>query len=154
MHRIVAIAALLIGLAPGAAAHACDFGCTVSRHLDAIQQRDFERFESTLATHGTIDFILPSGRYSDDPVAYRGMLKEWFETPGWTFDYDVLRRIEGTDLGSVLLRVRYREADRGGKPYALDHFLLLVFQKSGDRWLLVHDQNTTIPAEPAKPAAD
>lgn len=155
MYRWLVAVVLLCGLAtPASASGVCDFDCTVSRHLDAIQQRDFAAFESTLAPKGTIDFILPSGKHSDDPAAFRSMLQEWFETPGWTFDYDVVRRHAGMDLGSVLLRVRYREADRGGQPYALDHFLLLIFKKAGDRWMLVHDQNTAIPADAAKPAPE
>lgn len=156
MNRMIALAGLLLGglVASVTASEACDFDCTVSRHLDAIQQRDFAAFESTLSASGAIDFILPSGKHSDDPMAFRSTLKEWLETPGWTFDYDVVRKHAGSDLGSVLLRVRYREADRGGRPYALDHFLLLIFRKTEDRWLLVHDQNTAIPADAPKPASE
>lgn len=156
MNRLLAVAGILLGchVFSAAAGEACDFDCTVSRHLDAIQQRDFAAFESTLRPDGPIDFILPSGRHSDDSAAFRSMLKEWFETPGWTFDYDVVRRHAGSDLGSALLRVRYRESDRGGQPYALDHFLLLIFQKTGDRWHLVHDQNTAIPVEAANSSSD
>lgn len=126
------------------AALACDFDCTLKRHLDAIQARDFATFESTLTTSPRLTFILPDGRYWDDSTDYRQVLQGWFESDGWTLDYEILA-IEKTDeMGHALLKVAYDEADRNGQPYHIDHFLALLFKKEGDGWYLVHDQNTLI----------
>jgi ketosteroid isomerase-like protein len=122
---------------------ACDFDCTLKRHLDAIQARDFPVFESTLTRGDRLTFILPNGAFRSDPTEYRQVLKGWFDTPGWTFDYEMVAVEKTVEMGSALLLVAYDEADRDGKPYHLDHYLSLVFKKQGDGWFLVHDQNTT-----------
>ncbi len=131
----------LLFLSFGQSVLACDLDCTLKRHLDAIQAKDFKSFESTLSDE-RLTFILPDGAFSSDPVAYREVLKEWF-TGDWTFAYKVISVEKTAEMGSVLLLCDYNEADRDGKPYHLDHYLSLVFKKSGDKWLLVHDQNTT-----------
>lgn len=129
------------------AAQACDFDCTLKRHLDAIQAGDYEAFESTLTRGDRLVFILWAGEYSEDPAEYREALEGWFRKGGWTFEYEIVAVEKTAEMGSALLRVSYDEEDRDGEPYHLDHFLLLIFKKQGDGWYLVHDQNTAIEAK-------
>ncbi|TQV89343.1 YybH family protein [Aliikangiella coralliicola] len=136
---LIAVTALFSGVAS-----ACDFKCTYNKHIDAIKSKDFKAFESTIIKDGQLPFILPNGKYFDDPVAYRKMLKEWFAEDGWTFSPEVIKTEETKEMGTVLLKVDYNEKDRGGKPYHLEHFLFLVFKKEAGGWFLVHDQNTKI----------
>ncbi|WP_444997417.1 YybH family protein [Aliikangiella sp. IMCC44359] len=121
---------------------ACDFKCTLDKHLDAIQKRDFKTFESTLTEGDRLTFILPDGKYSEDTLSYKAMLKEWFATDGWTFSPKVIAIEETEKMASALLLISYDEAERNGKPYHLDHYLSLIFKKEKGRWGLVHDQNT------------
>ncbi len=123
-------------------AEECDFDCTLQRHLDAIQAKDFEKFESTLTQGDRLTFILPDGRYFEDAKQYRDILKAWLADPNWTFEYKIMA-VEKTDqMGSALLLIDYNEKERDGKPYHLDHYLSLIFKKEGNGWYLVHDQNT------------
>ena len=121
---------------------ACDFDCTVKKHLEAIQNRDFPAFVETITQGETISFILPNGNYTSDRESYLSMLEGWFETPGWRLKTKVVNQSVTSDMGFVLLLVSYDEDDRDGKPYHLDHYLLLIFQKEKGEWRLVHDQNT------------
>jgi ketosteroid isomerase-like protein len=146
-NRMWAACWLGLLLTGGAAEHAwasddCDFDCTLKRHLDAIQARDFDAFEATLTRGPRLSFILPNGKYFDDATAYRDMLKGWFAEDGWTFNYQTVAVEQTADMGHALLLVSYDEADREGKPYHLDHYLSLLFKREGDGWFLVHDQNT------------
>lgn len=122
----------------------CDFQCTLKQHLDAIQARDFVAFEATLTRDEKLTFILPNGKYFDDSAEYREMLKGWFAETGWTFNYQIISTDETAEMALALLSVEYREADRGGEPYALDHYLHLVFKKEQGDWRLVYDQNTKV----------
>lgn len=143
---------LLLGLllaTPGLAA-ACDFDCSLKRHLQALEQHDWAAFESTIG-HDQLPLILPSGALSLDAAKYRQMLQPWFEGGGWTFKAREVHREVGQDLALVLLDVDYDEADRGGQPYHLDHWLTLVFRKTDQGWKLVFDQNTK--QEPPAPAS-
>ena len=151
MRRFIPGLALLVMAASSAAmagpVASCDFDCTLKRHLDAIQARDFEAFEATLTRGPRLSFILPNGKYFDDAQAYREMLKGWFAEDGWTFNYQTVAVEKSADMGHALLLVSYDEADRDGKPYHIDHYLSLLFKLEGDAWYLVHDQNTfTEPA--------
>ncbi|WP_196139709.1 nuclear transport factor 2 family protein [Aliikangiella sp. G2MR2-5] len=126
----------------------CDFECTLSQHLQAIQTKDFEAFEKTITPEAKLTFILPNGKYFDDSAEYRQMLKEWFKQDGWTFNFKVISKYSSNTFGHALLLIDYNEADRGGKPYHLDHYLSLIFEKQGSHWYLIHDQNTKTDLSP------
>ena len=114
------LCSLLLAL-PFASAAACDFDCTLSRHLQALQQHDWALFESTLSD-GHLPFILPNGALSLEGDRYREMLQPWFAEAGWTFKAREVHREVSSDMALVLLDVDYDEPDRGGKPYHLTLF--------------------------------
>lgn len=125
----------------------CDFDCTLKKHLDAIQNKDYEAFASTVTTGDSIMFILPNGKYFESTATFHELIKGWFAETGWHFNYKIMRKFVGTDLATALLLVSYDEDDRNGKPYHIDHFLNLIFQKENGEWRLVHDQNTKTELE-------
>ena len=130
---------------------ACDFDCTLQRHLQALESHDWAAFEATLGKQ-QLPLILPNGALSLDGKSYRDLLQPWFAEGGWTFKAKELHREVGSDLALVLLDVDYDEADRGGKPYHLDHYLSLVFRNTDGEWRLVFDQNTSQPPPKPEPA--
>ncbi len=127
-------------------AQACDFECSYKKHIKSIETKDYATFESTLTKGDKLVLILPNGKYIDDSVEYRNMIKEWFSDEGWTFKTKIIRVEETSEMGYVLLHVKYSEKERAGKPYQAQQYLSLVFKKENNEWLLVHDQNTTIPS--------
>ncbi|MCW8879997.1 MAG: nuclear transport factor 2 family protein [Kangiellaceae bacterium] len=134
---IVVISAVISGKARG-----CGFKCTLQKHIDAIQERDFQKFETTITQGKELTFILPNGKFYQSTDEYKSLLKDWFAQDGWTFSPKIISQVEGQDMASALLLIDYREKNRNGKPYHLKHFLSLVFKKEGDEWRLIHDQNT------------
>ena len=125
-------------------ANACDFKCTLDIHIDAIKSRNFQKFETTITQGEELTFILPNGKFFRSTKEYKSLLKDWFSQQGWTFSPEVISLVEGIDMASVLLQVDYREQNRKGKPYHLQHYLSLVFKKEGESWRLIHDQNTKV----------
>ena len=123
------------------------FDRTFEAHMSAIQNRDFAAFSATITRQDSIIFILPNGALTESTSRYREMIKGWFEEENWRLSYKVVRKIRGTDLSMALVLVSYDEDDRNGKPYHLDHYLALTFQKEDGEWRLVHDQNTGIPSD-------
>lgn len=130
-----------------AAAQDCDFDCALKTHLDAIQQKDFDSFLTTITREDSISFILPNGAYFDSRAQFVEMLRGWFAEGGWHFNYKIIRKVKGADLSMALLLVSYDEDDRNGQPYHIDHYLNLIFQKENGEWRLTHDQNTKTELE-------
>ena len=124
--------------------NACDFECTLQTHIDAIQSRDFQKFETTITQGEELTFILPNGKLFRSSEEYKTLLKDWFAQDGWTFSPEIISQVEGQDMASALLLIDYREKNRNGKPYQLKHFLSLIFKKEGKQWRLIHDQNTQV----------
>jgi ketosteroid isomerase-like protein len=147
--RIIRLALIGLSLLVSFNAYSCDFDCTLTKHLDAIQAKDFSAFESTISQQPRLTFILPNGTFFDDASEYRTMLKQWFATSGWHFNYKIISVEKSAEMGNALLLVSYDEDDRNGKPYHIDHYLSLLFKKQGGGWYLVHDQNTKIEPKPA-----
>ena len=87
---IVQLALISISLLLSTNAYSCDFDCSLNKHLGAIKARDFTAFESTISKQPRLTFILPNGAFFDDANEYRAMLKEWFATLGWHFNYEVI----------------------------------------------------------------
>lgn len=69
----------------------------------------------------------------------------WFASPSWTLETQTIHVWEkdATAIGVVHLRCRDPLPER---PVDETSILTLVFARSGERWLLVHDQNTPIRA--------
>lgn len=111
----------------------------LTEHIDAIQERDIDRFAATLAQND-VQFIGGDGSIIDGREnaieAHRG----WFMNDDWTFNPEVLWTREEGDLALALTRVDYREKD------AQKQFMLLfAFVREPEGWKLLLDQNTPIP---------
>lgn len=145
---------ICLGICGTLTAEECDYQCTLKKHLTSIQERNFEVFKSTLTTEDSLTFLLPNGKFTKSSSEYVAMLRGWFGQEGWTFDYEVVSSVVGEDLGHTLLLISYDEEDRGGKPYHLDHYLSLLFQRQAGSWRLVHDQNTATDLSKEEPKVD
>ena len=120
------------------------FGGALERHLDALRSKDIDVFLETLPQDGPLTLILPNGKLlsnAQDVIAFH---RDWFADEDWSIETHVLRTIVGSEVAAALVRVEYNDLDRQGKPISQTYFLNIIFQRQDDRWLLVHDQNTTI----------
>jgi ketosteroid isomerase-like protein len=111
----------------------------LEEHIDAIRERDIDRFAATLASNDVRlvggDGSILEGR--ENAVAAH---RDWFMDDRWTFDPEIVWTREEAGAAWALTRVEYREDD------ASKHFLLLfLFVQENGEWRLVYDQNTPIP---------
>src|SRR4051812_41573797 len=119
------------------------FRDTLDKHLQAIQDRDLPALVETLPADELV-LIMSDGqlrrRVADFVDAHRG----WFAGKTWKLGTELVSVREGADLGIAVLHLDYRDSPPGGQPIRETSYLTLVFARQGDRWVMVHDQNTPI----------
>ncbi len=125
---------------------ACNYDCTVERHVSAIKAHDWDSFASTITNQPNLQLILPDGTLIDGREAYLEILEPWLTGGGFTVSEEVIDQRIGADLGYTLLRMTQRnEGEEEEEPSR--YFLLLVFALEDGSWRLVHDQNTAIASD-------
>lgn len=163
MHRMAAALAALALVAgcdavpdigtPDASTQAtsCDFDCTLDRHVRAIQGHDFAAFEPTVTQGQEIELILPDGSLVSGRRNYLGMLRNILSAGGYQFNYRVIRKRAGEEMGYALLDVRQFNE---GVPQPSRYRLLLIFARQNGEWGLVHDQISPYPRPPDVPGGN
>lgn len=108
-------------------------------HLRAIQERDLDALAATLAGDELV-LIMADGTLKRGAQAFLEAHRGWFAVKDWTLQTEEVVLFESPELAVALLRLDYREppATRSRS------YLTLVFQRKGERWLMVQDQNTPI----------
>lgn len=107
----------------------------LERHLDAIQRRDLAALAETIADD--LLLVTSEGRLKRGAPEFLEAHRAWFEMKGWTLDASIETVQETPAMGVAVLRLLYTEP--GVSQASL---LTLIFEKRGDRWLMVLDQNT------------
>jgi ketosteroid isomerase-like protein len=125
------------------------FQQALQRHLTAVQERDLDTFLDTIASDGSLALILPNGAYLDEYQEIVEMHQEWFADLEWRMNVELVNQRETPVMASALCLVTYDDVDEAGEPVQFQYFLNLIFAKQGNRWLLVHDQNTIIDTQDA-----
>jgi len=110
----------------------------LQEHIDAITERDIDRFAATLAQND-VRFVGGDGRIIEGSENVVAAHRDWFMNDNWTFEPEILWTREEATAGWALTRVRYSE---GGN--ARQFLLLFLFINEGANWRLVYDQNTPI----------
>lgn len=114
---------------------------TFNLHLESLKNRDLETLISTLPKEGeeTI-LILPDGNLNRSRDSFVEGHKEWFKDDTWRQDFEIINIIESSEMGLALVKYDYLVNNKR----LSTNFLSLVFKNIDGRWVLVHDQNTTI----------
>ena len=110
----------------------------LTEHIDAIQERDIDRFAATLA-RDDVRFVGGNGRVIDGRENAIEAHRAWFMSSDWTFEPEVVWTREEGDLALALTRVDYREKDERKQ-----FMLLFAFVREPEGWKLLLDQNTPI----------
>jgi ketosteroid isomerase-like protein len=119
------------------------FRQTLRRHLDAIKARDLEGLAATIADDELV-LIMSDGRVTTSPAVFLSAHRDWFASDQWTLDARLLRIFESDTLGVAVFHLTYREDQEGKDPVDQESHLTLVFERRGDRWVMVEDQNTPL----------
>lgn len=111
----------------------------LEEHIEAITERDIDRFAATLA-QTDVRFVGGDGRIIEGRENAIAAHRDWFMDDTWTFSPEIVWTREEAGAAWALTRVTYRAA-AGERQFNL---LFLFVQENGD-WRLVYDQNTPIP---------
>lgn len=111
----------------------------LDEHLEAINERDIDRFAATLAQND-VRFVGGDGRIIEGRENAIAAHRDWFLDDTWVFEPELLWTREEAGAAWALTRITYREP--GGERQFL---LLFLFAQENGEWRLVYDQNTAIP---------
>ena len=117
-----------------------DFAEAVEHHLAAVSARDLPTFTATL--HDDVAVVLPNGKLLEGRAAVTEFNRDWFADPDWSWTLKPIRAVSDGSSGVALFAVDYHDLDAAGAPYSMNYLLSLTFTRTGDSWLLLHDQNT------------
>ena len=116
---------------------------TLDAHLRAIQQRDLQGLIDTLPAEN-LTLIMSDGRLVRSVQEFVKLHQGWFESKSWTLGTEIVSLYETPDLGLATLHIDYRDTPPAGTPIHETSHLTLAFARLGDRWVMIHDQNTPI----------
>jgi uncharacterized protein (TIGR02246 family) len=112
-------------------------------HLDAIAARDLEALASTVAPDEVV-LISAAGEVTTSAEHFLAQHREWFASRTWSLQTRLVHQRVGAGLAVFVLELDYRDTSADGTPVRIPSILTLAFERRGDRWLMVHDQNTPI----------
>ena len=120
------------------------FSDTLAAYLDSLQMRNLDALAALLAPSDQLTLILPNGLQMLGHDEVLDFHRTWFSDPEWTMHSELHHTVETDTMALALLSVEYDDLDPSGQPYQLHYYLTLTFMLVGDRWLLIHDQNTLV----------
>ncbi len=126
-----------------------DFRQTLEKHLRAIQEKDLPALAQTLPEKELV-LITSDGRLVRQVPEFLEMHRGWFAMDTWRMAVTPVQVFESPDLASAVLHLDYREEPPGKPPVRQTSYLTLLFQRQGDRWVMVLDQNTPIKSTSAQ----
>ena len=114
----------------------------LAAHLAAIQRRDLSALAATLPADNRIVLVMADGKVVRSGREFLALHEGWFAGTTWKLGAEVVEAFEGADLGVAVLRLDYRDVRPSGEPFHEESVLTLTFRRDGDKWVMVHDQNT------------
>lgn len=120
-----------------------NFTETLNKHIRAIQTRDLPALIETLPAE-QLTLVMSDGRLVRSVREFLAAHQDWFQSSTWSIRTEVVQLVEEGDLGLAVLHLDYRDQPPDGKPVHETSFLTLVFQRQGEHWVMIHDQNTPI----------
>ena len=120
------------------AGSALSFRETLSRHLQAIQDRDLDALADTVADDALI-LITAEGKLLRSAREFLEAHRAWFAMDSWQLFVTPVEITEGADLGVAVLHLLYCENEVRQQSH-----LTLVFARRDGKWLMILDQNTPL----------
>jgi ketosteroid isomerase-like protein len=120
-----------------------DFKAVLSKHLNAVSDRNLTDLAATVADSVTL--IFPDGEVLKSKQRFVEFHKEWFKDVRWYMTTEVLSATESKTLSYSLIKYHFTKFNEDGTMKSQsDTYLLLIFRKQKNGWKLIHDQNTRI----------
>lgn len=117
---------------------------TIDKYFTAMKERDLTLFLSLLKQDAGLCLIMPTGAMITGYDAVAEFHRDFFSDTDWSLTAEPVQVYESGCFGSCLSKINYQDLDQHGQPYQMKYYLYLLFEQVGDRWFLIHDQNTLI----------
>lgn len=120
-----------------------NFEAILKKHLDAIVNRDINGIAATVDDN--VLLIFPDGDTISTKEKFIAFHKDWFKDSLWKMTTSIQKTVKTESLCYALVKYQITKY----KPDATiasqsNTFLLLIFKKEKQNWLLIHDQNTKL----------
>ena len=120
------------------------FITTMTKHLNAVTNRDLLSLRSTLSPKGNMQLILPQTEIIKSVDAFMDYHKEWFATPDWAFETKIISSNVKPELGMAIVEIVYHEPMRDGKPYFNRMTVSYVLEKIDGQWYVIKDHASSV----------
>lgn len=120
-----------------------NFAATLEKHLRAIRNRDLQALTETLPAERLV-LIMADGKLVRSTREFIDLHRDWFASKTWSIELTPLHVLETPALASAVIHLEYRDQPADGAPVRERSYLTLLFALEGDRWVMIHDQNTPI----------
>ncbi|NRQ39134.1 SnoaL-like domain-containing protein [Nonomuraea sp. NN258] len=114
----------------------------IEAHLKAISERDLPAYTATL--HDDVVVVLPNGGRLEGRQAVEDFHRDWFADLDWTQDLTRVAYVETDGTAVATYEADYRDVDGSGAPIHARNLLCMIFTRTAEGWLLLHDQNTRL----------
>jgi ketosteroid isomerase-like protein len=119
-----------------------DFKTTIVSHVHALEEKNLADLAATV--DDSVTLIFPDGVMYKTMEKYLQFHNAWFKK-GWELSPEILHTDEGPNLAYALVKYKYSRYNPDKSEKSISNtYLLLIFKKRKDLWLLVHEQNTKI----------
>ena len=116
----------------------------MQKHLAAVTNKDLKALSETLPPDGKMQLILPGAEIKDSVAGFLKFHEDWFSSPDWTFETEILNATVGKQLAMVVVQIIYREPLRDGKPYFNRMIVSYVLQKTDGKWYVIKDHASSV----------
>lgn len=120
------------------------FKLVLTKHLDAVTNRDLTTLKSTMSPKGNMELIQPSSETVYTVDGFIKFHKEWFSIPNWTLKTKILSTTIGDRIGVATTEILYEEPERNGSPYFNRMNVSYTLEKIDSNWYIIKDHASSI----------
>ena len=116
----------------------------LTKHLDAVSNRDLPTLKSTMSPDGLMILILPQSEMLHTTDAFIEYHRNWFESTSWSLESEIAMTEIGEDMGMAIVNSTYREPERDGKPYYNEMIISYTLKLVDNQWYVIKDHMCSI----------
>lgn len=117
---------------------------TLSKHLNAVSNKDLKTLKSTLSPNGNMELIQPSSEIVYTVDGFMKFHEAFFNVPNWTFKTKILSIQVGNTIAAATTEILYEEPERNGQPYFNRLIVTYTLEKLNGEWYVIKDHASSI----------
>lgn len=122
---------------------------TLTKHLNAVSNKDLNILKSTLSPNGNMELIQPGLETIYTVDGFMKFHEDFFNVPNWTFKTKILSIHAGNKIAAATTEILYEEPERNGQPYFNRLTVSYTLEKLNGQWFVIKDHASSI--EKTKP---